>query len=193
MGERTTMNISKWIAAIIIMAALSSNITMVDSRLMPRKTDYQQPETRIVGGKEVQDSDEFPFFVNLASCSGSLIHGDIVLTAAHVRLLRMDFVCAAFRMSNFLTTVAWLPVFAKRRRYRPSRRSDTRFDSRRVGQGQSNRLRYPSRLQFTFARVRLSDTAIGCMDARSEDSVAQWRCCGTSDRRGTDLGGNGAD
>lgn len=46
--------------------------------------DSNQLRTRIVGGKEVQDSDQYPYFVNLGGCSGSLIHGDIVLTAAHV-------------------------------------------------------------------------------------------------------------
>jgi secreted trypsin-like serine protease len=39
--------------------------------------------TRIVGGAEVE-TNEFPFFVNLGGCGGSLIHNDLVLTAAHV-------------------------------------------------------------------------------------------------------------
>jgi secreted trypsin-like serine protease len=38
---------------------------------------------RIVGGAEVK-SNVYPFFVNLGGCGGSLIHGDLVLTAAHV-------------------------------------------------------------------------------------------------------------
>jgi len=40
--------------------------------------------TRIVGGVKVQNNDTYPFFVNLGACAGALIHGDIVLTAAHV-------------------------------------------------------------------------------------------------------------
>ncbi|CAJ1958952.1 unnamed protein product [Cylindrotheca closterium] len=40
----------------------------------------QQP--RIVGGTEASEGD-FPFFVHNGHCGGSLIHGDIVLTAAH--------------------------------------------------------------------------------------------------------------
>lgn len=78
------------IASALWMVALPAAVSseLVDSRLMSGKTKQASsnplPQTRIVGGKEVKDSDEFPFFVNLASCSGSLIHGDIVLTAAHV-------------------------------------------------------------------------------------------------------------
>lgn len=37
----------------------------------------------IVGGEEVLKNDIYPYFVNLGACAGALIHGDIVLTAAH--------------------------------------------------------------------------------------------------------------
>lgn len=43
-----------------------------------------EPSTRIVGGSKVQSNTTYPFFVNLGACAGVLIHGDIVLTAAHV-------------------------------------------------------------------------------------------------------------
>ena len=45
-----------------------------------------EPSTRIVGGSKVQNNTTCPFFVNLGACAGVLIHGDIVLTAAHVSL-----------------------------------------------------------------------------------------------------------
>jgi hypothetical protein len=45
-----------------------------------------EPSTRIVGGSKVQNNTTYPFFVNLGACAGVLIHGDIVLTAAHVSL-----------------------------------------------------------------------------------------------------------
>ncbi|KAG7370858.1 trypsin [Nitzschia inconspicua] len=80
-----------------VLLALLASIEEVDGRLFPHKDDKNSPintehnnkqalQTRIVGGKEVADSDQFPFFVNLGGCSGSLIHGDIVLTAAHCSL-----------------------------------------------------------------------------------------------------------
>jgi secreted trypsin-like serine protease len=49
--------------------------------LISRYTANAQP--RIVGGTEVTSTDKYPFFVFLGHCGGSLIHGDIVLTAAH--------------------------------------------------------------------------------------------------------------
>ncbi|KAG7344265.1 trypsin-like serine protease [Nitzschia inconspicua] len=88
--------VSCFIVSEILMALLVS-IEGVDGRLFPHKDDKNSPintehnnkqalQTRIVGGKEVADSHQFPFFVNLGGCSGSLIHGDIVLTAAHCSL-----------------------------------------------------------------------------------------------------------
>lgn len=49
--------------------------------------EQQQPQhnliqTRIVGGSEVENG-KHPYFVHIGVCGGSLIHGDIVLTAAH--------------------------------------------------------------------------------------------------------------
>lgn len=42
--------------------------------------------SRIVGGTNAAPS-EFPFFVQWKGCGASLIHEDIILTAAHVRKL----------------------------------------------------------------------------------------------------------
>lgn len=41
------------------------------------------PETRIVGGDQVSDRSEYPYFVDLFVCGGSLIAPRVVLTAAH--------------------------------------------------------------------------------------------------------------
>eukprot|EP00980_Cylindrotheca_fusiformis_P021692 scaffold8534_cov122-Cylindrotheca_fusiformis.AAC.2 len=41
------------------------------------------PQPRIVGGSEVKQQDQYPYFVHLGHCGGSLIYGDMVLTAAH--------------------------------------------------------------------------------------------------------------
>jgi hypothetical protein len=54
----------------------------VKSRLMAtadRSMTEQEhtPLTRIIGGDQVTSEDEFPFFVNLGGCGGSLIHPDV--------------------------------------------------------------------------------------------------------------------
>jgi hypothetical protein len=69
--------------ASVIVRVLLALLQLTKSRLV-NANHRPQPSTRVVGGTEVKDSDEFPFFVNLGGCSGSLVHGDIVLTAAHV-------------------------------------------------------------------------------------------------------------
>ena len=77
---------------VAVLALLSILLQLVDGRLFGGSKDDPKPKpsTRVVGGKVVEDSDESPFFVNLGGCSGSLIHGDIVLTAAHVRSMQQD-------------------------------------------------------------------------------------------------------
>jgi hypothetical protein len=52
--------------------------------LEDRFEDLHRARTRIVGGAMVATNDVYPFFVNLGACAGTLVHGDIVLTAAHV-------------------------------------------------------------------------------------------------------------
>jgi secreted trypsin-like serine protease len=44
----------------------------------------QNVDVRIVGGNVAAD-DDYPYFVFWEGCGGTLIHEDIVLTAAHVR------------------------------------------------------------------------------------------------------------
>ena len=46
----------------------------------------------IVGGEKVSANNVYPFFVNLGACGGALIHGDIVLTAAHVSMVSTELV-----------------------------------------------------------------------------------------------------
>mmetsp|Transcript_376 Transcript_376/g.939 ORF Transcript_376/g.939 Transcript_376/m.939 type:complete len:464 (+) Transcript_376:102-1493(+) len=41
------------------------------------------PETRIIGGDQVFDPSEYPYYVDLEGCGGSLIAPRVVLTAAH--------------------------------------------------------------------------------------------------------------
>jgi secreted trypsin-like serine protease len=47
-------------------------------------SDDEGVSTRIVGGTDATPY-EFPFFVQWRGCGASLIHEDIILTAAHVR------------------------------------------------------------------------------------------------------------
>ena len=63
--------------------------------------------TRIVGGVKVQNNDTYPFFVNLGACAGALIHGDIVLTAAHVSLQSMHANANANANANDFTFVVY--------------------------------------------------------------------------------------
>jgi secreted trypsin-like serine protease len=58
----------------------------------------QDVDVRIVGGTAAR-SDDYPFFVFWEGCGGTLIHGDIALTAAHVR--RSFFGIFAFSMTRF--------------------------------------------------------------------------------------------
>jgi secreted trypsin-like serine protease len=46
--------------------------------------DDKNIESRIVGGSNALPG-EFPFFVQWSGCGASLIHEDIILSAAHVR------------------------------------------------------------------------------------------------------------
>jgi len=46
-------------------------------------TTAEAPQSRIVGGTAANWQTDFPFFVNLDGCGGSLIWPDLVLTAAH--------------------------------------------------------------------------------------------------------------
>ena len=95
---------------------LSSSLSLEE-----RLRDMHGARTRIVGGKPVSTKDAYPFFVNLGACAGALVHGDIVLTAAHVshsftRTDRQVHRSAAFKIpcaaaSAFLTTHSFVSEF----------------------------------------------------------------------------------
>ena len=74
------------------MVALLLVVVFLESRSVHafpegRNGDTAEDDRRrdlIVGGEEVSNKDDYPFFVNLGPCGGALIFGDISLTAAHV-------------------------------------------------------------------------------------------------------------
>lgn len=95
-----------------MIASLLLLLQRVDSRLTGAAIAALriEPSIRVVGGQDVtaQDSDEFQFFVNLGGCSGSIVHGDIVLTAAHVRVVTSVFVVVCLRWEILTVTLAFL-------------------------------------------------------------------------------------
>lgn len=58
------------------------------------------PETRIIGGVNVDDPDRYPYFTKLSGndglCGGALIAPDIVISAAFVSPYCILFVCCLF-------------------------------------------------------------------------------------------------
>lgn len=84
----------------------SKHIQPRDAKDKPLVTHFQlgggdnDPETRIVGGQQ-SDPGEFPYYVDLGGCGGSLVAPDVVLTAAHCGSYEGDTVIVgAFRAGS---------------------------------------------------------------------------------------------
>mmetsp|Transcript_16360 Transcript_16360/g.39956 ORF Transcript_16360/g.39956 Transcript_16360/m.39956 type:complete len:413 (+) Transcript_16360:1-1239(+) len=82
MGSRSTMASFCLLSVLFIVSSDATPILFTDN-------DNSGVEGRVVGGTNAQPG-EFPFFVQWTGCGASLIHEDIVLTAAHCSPIDSD-------------------------------------------------------------------------------------------------------
>ena len=86
-------------------------ILLVWVALLPRLAWSNDPELRIVGGNDASPG-EYKFFVQWPGCGASLIHEDIILTAAHCNVLKGNSVLVG---AHKRWTIEGSPVNSKQR------------------------------------------------------------------------------
>ena len=75
---------AKMIASVRFSAMLLATFLLFSASLQIIAASHQDDERElIVGGSQVESADDYPFFASYSNCGGTVIHDDLVLTAAH--------------------------------------------------------------------------------------------------------------